>query len=114
MAGEIKRGFPEHNEEPKDDDTQFKPIMINTPAFSAEVMNLYDMPGEKVLEVFSTPGMLQASKMVQLFKLSMNDISQLEYIPMLTYSELTSVINQWCKKSAEISDPGSMDMDMFG
>lgn len=103
MAGAIEQGGFEEEPEEKDD-TELdldspQTVLIETEAFSAEAIGLYDMPGEQVLDVFTTPGAGQMPKMVGLLKLSLMDSNKADYISILSFRELSEVVAQWISKS---------------
>ncbi len=103
MAGAIEQGG--FAEEPKDEEAENleldspELVKIETEAFSAEAIGLYDMPGEQVLNVFSTPGIGQMPKMIELLKLSLMDPQKADYISILSFRELSEVVGQWIAKS---------------
>lgn len=103
MAGAIEQGgFAEEPEENEDKDLELgspELVQIDTDAFSAQAIGLYDMPGEQVLGVFSTPGAGQMPKMVDLLKLSIVDPIKADYISILSFRELSEVVAQWIAKS---------------
>lgn len=108
MAGQIEQGF---GEEPRKDPESIIPtIHIETDAFDAEVISLYDMPGMQVLDVFTTPGIAQMPKMVDLFRLSIYDPERAGDVAFLSFSQLAEVVGQWVSKSQE---NGGVDFSTF-
>lgn len=97
MAGAIEQGF---NEEPDDSDKPtFTPIMVKTDALDVETIGMYQMPGFAVLDVITTPGLAQLPKMVDLFRLAINDPAKANDLGILTFEELTEAVSQWVLKS---------------
>lgn len=95
MAGQIEQGF--------DDESRplIETVHIETEAFHAEAINLYDMPGMQVLDVFTTPGVAQMPKIVDLFRLSIYDPEEAEDLSILSFSQLAEVVAQWVAKSQQ-------------
>lgn len=100
MAGAIEQGG--FSEEPSEEELGLespKLVTINTDAFKAEAISLYDMPGDQVLGVFSATGAGQMPKMVDLLRLSINDPTKADYLSILSFRELSEVVAQWIAKS---------------
>jgi hypothetical protein len=110
MAGQIEQGFGE--EHTPEDGPLVETVHIETDAFKADAINLYEMPGLQVLEVFSTPGLQQMPKMVTLFRLSLNDTNKADDIAVLSFSELAEAVSQWVMKSQEES-AGQVEFGLF-
>jgi hypothetical protein len=85
-------------------------IHVQTEAFNALAIGMYQMPSGRVLDVISTGGQSQLPKMVDLFKLSLMDPSKASYLEVLTFEEMSEVVGQWVRKSMpEISTLGFPD-----
>lgn len=111
MAGAVEQGFGNPSEdEPEDNTPTFNPVHVRTDAWHGETIGMYDMPAMRVLDVISTPGILQLVKLAELFKLSINDPDRLDAFNLLTFKEFSVALDQWVEKSRE--GVTKMDFDL--
>jgi hypothetical protein len=78
--------------------------------FSAEVIELYELPYEKVMSALSTPnGPAQMMAMLEIFKLAIVDQSKLSGLEILSFSELADMLSQWAVLSTPPTSSSTSD-----
>jgi hypothetical protein len=78
--------------------------------FSAEVIELYELPHEQVMRALGTPnGPAQMMAMLEIFKLAVVDQSKLSGLEILSFSELADLLGQWAILSTPPSSSGSSE-----
>lgn len=103
MAGAVEQGF---EDEPQDDEGGVKSptlVTVETEMFTAQVIGMLEMPGMKVLDVITTPGLAQLPKMVDLFFLAIYEPEKADTALLLNFIELNEAVGQWVAKSMKNS-----------
>lgn len=68
--------------------------------FSAEVIELYELPFEKVMKALGTThGPAQMMAMLEIFKLAVVDQTKLTALDILSFNELADLLGQWAALS---------------
>lgn len=75
-------------------------IKIETKAFSADVIEMYEMPNEMIMKMLSVHGPRQMFQMMDLFKLAVIDPRVSGQLELLSFNEMTEVVGQWAAKSS--------------
>ena len=78
-------------------------------SFSADVIELYELPFEKVMKALSVPnGPAQMMAMLEIFKLAVVDQTKLDVLDSLSFNELAEILGQWAVKST----PPGVDVEI--
>lgn len=84
-------------------------VGVDSGAFSAEVIELYELPFEKVMHALSVPnGPAQMMAMLEIFRLAVVDQTKLPGLDILSFNELADLLGQWAIKST----PPSVDAEI--
>lgn len=79
--------------------------------FSAEVIELYELPFERVMKALGTThGPAQMMAMLEIFKLAVVDQTKLESLEVLSFNELADLLGQWAALSTPPSVAGSTEI----
>lgn len=110
MAGAVEQGFEETP--PENNEPVFpEPIEVETEMFKAQAIGMFQLPGMKVLDVITTPGLAQLPKMIDLFMLSLNDQDMVDSALLLNFVELNEAVAQWVSKSMRFAP--KVDFGLF-
>lgn len=84
-------------------------VGIDGGSFSADVIELYELPFEKVMHALSVPnGPGQMMAMLEIFKLAIVDQTKVEGLDVLSFNELADILGQWAIKST----PPGVDVEI--
>lgn len=75
-------------------------VGVDSGSFSADVIELYELPFEKVMRALSVPnGPAQMMAMLEIFKLAVVDQTKVDRLEVLSFNELADILSQWAVKS---------------
>lgn len=74
-------------------------VQIVTESYSAEAIELYELPSGMILQMLALPGPAQIKMLSKLFKMALVDPKLEEGLDGLSFNELTEVLYQWYSQS---------------
>jgi hypothetical protein len=74
-------------------------VLIETDHFKAEVIEMYEMPYEKVIDMLAVQGPRQMFKMLDLFKNAILDPDKAKNLEVLSFNDMAEIAGQWAAKS---------------
>lgn len=84
---------------PPEDFGMDEPLLVETEKFTAQAINMYDMPSMKVLDIMVSTGQAQMVKMIELFRLAIINPKKVEDIDILSFNELVEAVGVWVNQS---------------
>jgi hypothetical protein len=88
-----------------DFDMNIHTVKITTDFFTAEAIELYELPAEKVSRLMKFPGPEQIGHMTKLFKLALVNPAQTSELELLSFNQMATVLFDWYNQS-QIRIPG--------
>lgn len=74
-------------------------VHIETDTFSAEVIEMYELPHEQVLDMLTAQGPRQIIRMMDAFRLAVLNPKDVDSLDTLSFNEMTEAVGQWAAKS---------------
>lgn len=74
-------------------------VLIETDHFKAEVIEMYEMPYEKVIDMLAVQGPRQMFKMLDLFKNAILNPEEAKNLEVLSFNDMAEIAGQWAAKS---------------
>ena len=74
-------------------------VQITTESFSAEAIELYELPSGMILQMLALPGPAQIKMLSKLFKMALLNPAMEDGLDELSFNELTEVLYQWYSQS---------------
>lgn len=74
-------------------------VLIETDHFKAEVIEMYEMPYEKVMDMLAVQGPRQMFKMLDLFKSAVLNPEEARNLEVLSFNDMAEIAGQWAAKS---------------
>ena len=74
-------------------------VQITTDSFSAEAIELYELPSGMILQMLALPGPAQIKMLSKLFKMALINPASEDGLDGLSFNELTEVLYQWYSQS---------------
>lgn len=104
MPGSVEQGgFAEPVDSESESGDQFQRdgitwVRIKTPDFEGEAISLFDMNWQHVMDMMTTPGLLQMVKLAELLEMAVG-AEGWSQIVAFGFSQMTEVLSDWTKKS---------------
>lgn len=70
-------------------------VHIESESFSADVIEMYELPSKRVMPLMSLTGPEQMEEMLSVFKLAVVDQSKVAELDTLSFGEMSGVLTQW-------------------
>lgn len=70
-------------------------VHIESESFSADVIEMYELPSKRVMPLMSLSGPEQMEEMLSVFKLAIVDPSKVAELDTLSFGEMSGVLTQW-------------------
>lgn len=78
-----------------DFDPEIPTVLIETPFFTGEAVEMYELPSGMVMEMLAQPGAIQLNTMFRMLQLALLNPDDEEVLLSLSFNQLTEVLFQW-------------------
>lgn len=79
--------------------TEIPTVRVETESYTAEAIELYELPSGMILQMLSMPGPSQVKMLSKLFKMALLDPAMEDGLDDLSFNELTEVLHLWYSQS---------------
>jgi hypothetical protein len=74
-------------------------VTITTESFTADALEIYELPAGIVFEMLAQPGPAQIQAMVKMLKMALIQPDKADALVNVSFNELTDILYQWYSKS---------------
>jgi len=78
-----------------DFDPEIPTVLIETPFFTGEAVEMYELPSGMVLDMLAQPGAVQLNTMFRMLQLALLNPDDEDVLLSLSFNQLTEVLFQW-------------------
>ena len=80
---------------PEDFEIGIPTVHIETDSFTADVIEMYEMPSKRVMPLMSLTGPEQMEEMLAVFKLAIVNPAKVAELDSLSFGEMSGILTQW-------------------
>ena len=80
---------------PEDFEIGIPTVHIETDSFTADVIEMYEMPSKRVMPLMSLSGPEQMEEMLAVFKLAIVNPAKVAELDSLSFGEMSGILTQW-------------------